>query len=929
MSDWRLSQGSGRAILDCAFRRTGIVLAITLAFVALPVRAQEVDKLPPMPMEVEPIPDWVPMARPLELGRELPARFSWHRYLPEASDGSAACKSADFNDMGDWGCHIDLTTPMRDQGHCGSCWAFATIGLLEAMWKIRVNRNSDGTYGPTTIAGQRWSPQQLVGCSPRGASTHTCHGGQPWDALHYLQTKGVVEDDCMPYVAGSFGFSCNYSDAFCVCSGDCNPDSPGCSIQDIDSDPSVTNNQCACVQGNDAGDPCPGYPCTDNTCSHSKFIQHGDASIYRIQAGDDTGTDWKKHIFAYGPIVVRMAVQCGFNGCSATQTGSDKVDPWIPSPDGADAYSDALASNDSNTFTRADCGSLKGINGAGARLRGWHAVVITGWDDNLGAWIVRNSWIAATGVPSKWFKSGYFKLDYDSACVGWDPSTGEAMADAEAIQFVFKFPDDDSDGDNVPDVSDNCPTVYNPGQENGDVGQEWVVAWETGDVCDLCTDWDGDGVGDPGTSTAGCPVQGKEDNCPKKPNPQQKDDDNDGVGNSCDECNGDKNAAHQSPSQCDNDNDGYAGIQQDNCPDLPNPEQVDTDGGGKGDVCDVCPGDSDESHQAPDKCNNDGDTMPNLTDLCPELASPNNTDSDGDGVGDPCDPCPDDKFNANPAKCDLDGDGVPDGLDNCQQVPNPDQNNQDDDIAGDACDACVPDPKEWEDAALCDNDLDNVIDSDPENPDNCLDKFNPDQSDKDGDGQGDLCDPCISNPDNPLGCDEDKDGLDEPSDNCPTVENPDQLDSDGDGKGDKCDKCPHDSTVSNDDLQECDLEHDGAPDMEDNCPGKFNANQNDWDGDGVGDACDTCPLDGDESHQSFGTCDDDGDGLPNALEFSEKPDVVFVDLDQQEQGEGKAGASGCSARTGPGQGALPGAAALLFVVMLLLLGAIRFTATRR
>jgi Thrombospondin type 3 repeat len=58
-------------------------------------------------------------------------------------------------------------------------------------------------------------------------------------------------------------------------------------------------------------------------------------------------------------------------------------------------------------------------------------------------------------------------------------------------------PNGDEDGDGVPNGSDNCPTVYNPGQENED-GDAW------GDVCDLCppyasttqADADGDGVGD-------------------------------------------------------------------------------------------------------------------------------------------------------------------------------------------------------------------------------------------------------------------------------------------------------------------------------------------------------------------------------------------------------------------------------------------------
>ena len=47
----------------------------------------------------------------------------------------------------------------------------------------------------------------------------------------------------------------------------------------------------------------------------------------------------------------------------------------------------------------------------------------------------------------------------------------------------------DSDGDGVPDISDNCPDVYNPGQENWDQAYDWV-----GDACD--DDLDNDTVPD-------------------------------------------------------------------------------------------------------------------------------------------------------------------------------------------------------------------------------------------------------------------------------------------------------------------------------------------------------------------------------------------------------------------------------------------------
>lgn len=78
-------------------------------------------------------------------------------------------------------------------------------------------------------------------------------------------------------------------------------------------------------------------------------------------------------------------------------------------------------------------------------------------------------------------------------------------------------PPSDADGDGVPDASDNCPSVANPGQEDADSDG-------VGDACDATgSDYDGDGVLD------------EEDNCPSISNPDQADNDGDGIGNECDE----------------------------------------------------------------------------------------------------------------------------------------------------------------------------------------------------------------------------------------------------------------------------------------------------------------------------------------------------------------------------------------------------------
>jgi hypothetical protein len=107
----------------------------------------------------------------------------------------------------------------------------------------------------------------------------------------------------------------------------------------------------------------------------------------------------------------------------------------------------------------------------------------------------------------------------------------------------------------------------------------------------------------------------------------------------------------------------------------------------------------------------DGDGVPDCTDNCPD--SDDRADADGDGAPDGCDACPNDADPACGQVVDSDDDGVPDGDDNCQFAPNANQADADEDGIGDACD-------------------------------NCPTVSNPDQADLDEDGIGDLCDliPC-------------------------------------------------------------------------------------------------------------------------------------------------------------------------------------------
>ena len=226
---------------------------------------------------------------------------------------------------------------------------------------------------------------------------------------------------------------------------------------------------------------------------------------------------------------------------------------------------------------------------------------------------------------------------------------------------------------------------------------------------------------------------------PRNPaDPDQTDDDQDGVGNLCDNCPGVAN-----PDQLDIDHDQYGdacddsdgdGILDgvDNCPAVSNVGQEDREPDGQGDHCD----------------DSDFDTVVDAVDNCLLVPNPGQEDWNDDGVGDACQ--------------DSDGDGLQDDVDNCPGDQNPEQVDDDDDGVGTVCDNC-PNTPNTDQADLDDDGIGNACD-DPDQDgvfdgvDNCRLIANPDQVDTDQDGEGDACD-----------VDDDDDGVDDEADNCPVT----------------------------------------------------------------------------------------------------------------------------------------------------------------
>lgn len=108
------------------------------------------------------------------------------RFLTPMISPAAPKADESFEVVGD----VDWTsqgkvTRVKNQGQCGSCWAFSAIGVLES-WYLFKGQNTD------------LSEQQLVDCS-RPQGNQGCNGGWPHSALTYIQSNGITTESAYPY----------------------------------------------------------------------------------------------------------------------------------------------------------------------------------------------------------------------------------------------------------------------------------------------------------------------------------------------------------------------------------------------------------------------------------------------------------------------------------------------------------------------------------------------------------------------------------------------------------------------------------------------------------------------------------------------------------------------------------------------------------
>ena len=82
--------------------------------------------------------------------------------------------------IADWRDHRAVTA-VKDQGQCGSCWAFSAVGAVESV-------NAIVTGNLLTL-----SEQQMLDCSGAGDCTY---GGYTYYAMLYAISNGLTLDQC-------------------------------------------------------------------------------------------------------------------------------------------------------------------------------------------------------------------------------------------------------------------------------------------------------------------------------------------------------------------------------------------------------------------------------------------------------------------------------------------------------------------------------------------------------------------------------------------------------------------------------------------------------------------------------------------------------------------------------------------------------------
>jgi hypothetical protein len=255
-----------------------------------------------------------------------------------------------------------LITPVRNQGRCGSCWAFATTSCLADRFNIQSLGMMNVELSPTKMVLCDYKGKELsasaddienaIELNIKSLQQGACHGNTLIDSWRYLYILGTNTEECLPYDK-------NFTGQFRVGK-----------LSDYKKDaflPICTN-----ATGK-LGDMCVGY--SVNMTTGDEFGEP--ARFYRCLhyyavAGipKDEGSEYniRHDIFCWGPVTTGMSIYPDFYIFDA----KNEIYEW-------NRYGDPV---------------------------GGHAIEIVGWgeENDKKYWLIKNSW----GV--EWGDNGYFKV---------------------------------------------------------------------------------------------------------------------------------------------------------------------------------------------------------------------------------------------------------------------------------------------------------------------------------------------------------------------------------------------------------------------------------------------------------------------------------------------------------------------------------------
>ena len=277
---------------------------------------------------------------------------------PSPQGGRSSSLPSTFNGPEIW---KTMLTPVRDQGTCGSCWAFATTSTLADRFNIQSQGKMSVELSATKLILCDWRGRgiglithphvahrniQLDLINFNSMESSSCFGNSLSDTARFLYEIGTVRESCIPYDKNLGNFN-----QFQTLGAFENP---------------INIPLCEVVSG-PTGDMCDDYIFDQKTGTEigtpSKFYKC--INYYGIRGGE---TQIRMEIYRWGPVAAAMEVYPNF------YTWDPKTE--IYKSDGKDSQ----------------------ISG--------HAVEIVGWGEERGVpyWWIKNSW------GTEWGLGGYFKM---------------------------------------------------------------------------------------------------------------------------------------------------------------------------------------------------------------------------------------------------------------------------------------------------------------------------------------------------------------------------------------------------------------------------------------------------------------------------------------------------------------------------------------